>query len=132
MENKEKIDVQRPILMTKDYWMNSYYSIARYYGSITINGNRYCIVEQHGYTIFEYTAALEQKKIKEVSDEDPCDLIMEQFIKPYKVLGRKRFIMILKENPVADIKTMLKIFKEEMKMKTSKKTKPSDKLNKTI
>ena len=132
MENKEKIIVQRPILMSKDYWMNSYYSIARYYGSITINGNRYCIVERHGYTISEYAAALEQKKIKEVSDEDPCDLIMEQFIKPYKVLGRKRFIMVLKENPVADIKTMLKIFKEEMKMKISKKIKPSDKLKITI
>ena len=127
MVNKEKSDGQRPILMTKDYWMNSYFSVARHFGSITINGNRYCVVEQHGYSIFEYAAALKQNKIKEISDEDPCDLIMEQFIKPYKVLGRKRFIMILKENPVADIKTMLKIFKEEMKMKASKKIEFSDK-----
>lgn len=127
MVNKEKSDGQHPILMTKDYWMNSYFSVARHFGSIIINGNRYSVVEQHGYTIFEYAVALKQKKIKEISDEDPCDLIMEQFIKPYKVLGRKRFIMILKENPVADIKTMLKTFKEEMKMKTSKKTEPSDK-----
>lgn len=127
MGNKEKSDGQYPILMTKDYWMNSYFSVARHFGSIIINGNRYCVVEQHGYTIFEYAAALKQNKIKEISDEDPCDLIMEQFIKPYKVLGRKRFIMILKENPVADIKTMLKIFKEEMKMKASKKTELSDK-----
>ena len=127
MGNKEKSDGQHPILMTKDYWMNSYFSVARHFGSIIINGNRYSVVEQHGYTIFEYAAALKQKKIKEISDEDPCDLIMEQFIKPYKVLGRKRFIMILKENPVADIKTMLKIFKEEMKMKTSKKPEHSDK-----
>ena len=132
MGNKEKSDGQHPILMTKDYWMNSYFSVARHFGSIIINGNRYSVVEQHGYTIFEYAVALKQKKIKEISDEDPCDLIMEQFIKPYKVLGRKRFIMILKENPVADIKTMLKIFKEEMKMKISKKIKPSDKLNKII
>lgn len=127
MGNKEKSDGQHPILMTKDYWMNSYFSVARHFGSIIINGNRYSVVEQHGYTIFEYAAALKQKKIKEISDEDPCDLIMEQFIKPYKVLGRKRFIMILKENPVADIKTMLKIFKEEMKMKASKKPEHSDK-----
>lgn len=127
MGNKKKSDGKHPILMTKDYWMNSYFSVARHFGSIIINGNRYSVVEQHGYTIFEYAVALKQKKIKEISDEDPCDLIMEQFIKPYKVLGRKRFIMILKENPVADIKTMLKIFKEEMKMKTSKKTEPSDK-----
>lgn len=127
MGNKEKSDGQHPILMTKDYWMNSYFSVARHFGSIIINGNRYSVVEQHGYTIFEYAVALKQKKIKEISDEDPCDLIMEQFIKPYKVLGRKRFIMILKENPVADIKTLLKIFKEEMKMKTSKKTEHSDK-----
>lgn len=127
MGNKEKSDGQHPILMTKDYWMNSYFSVARHFGSIIINGNRYSVVEQHGYTIFEYAAALKQNKIKEISDEDPCDLIMEQFIKPYKVLGRKRFIMILKENPDADIKTMLKIFKEEMKMKTSEKAEPSDK-----
>ena len=127
MGNKEKSDGQHPILMTKDYWMNSYFSVARHFGSIIINGNRYSVVEQHGYTIFEYAVALKQKKIKEISDEDPCDLIMEQFIKPYKVLGRKRFIMILKENPIADIKTMLKIFKEEMKMKASKKTELSDK-----
>lgn len=127
MGNKEKSDGQHPILMTKDYWMNSYFSVARHFGSIIINGNRYSVVEQHGYTIFEYAVALKQKKIKEISDEDPCDLIMEQFIKPYKVLGRKRFIMILKENPVADIKTMLKIFKEEMKMKASKKPEHLDK-----
>lgn len=127
MGNKEKSDGQHPILMTKDYWMNSYFSVARHFGSIIINGNRYSVVEQHGYTIFEYAVALKQNKIKEISDEDPCDLIMEQFIKPYKVLGRKRFIMILKENPVADIKTMLKIFKEEMKMKASKKPEHLDK-----
>ena len=126
MGNKEKSDGQYPILMTKDYWMNSMFSVARFYGGITMNGNRYFIVEQHGYTVFEYVEALARKKIEEARDEDPCDLIMDQFVIPYKVLGRKRFITILEENPRADIKTMLKIFKEEMKVKASKKTEPSD------
>lgn len=34
----------KAILLGKDYWLNSMFSIARYYGGITIDGDEYVIV----------------------------------------------------------------------------------------
>lgn len=62
------------ILMTKDAWMNSQFSISRFYGGIHINGIRYTIMG---------------------SEED---LVDDEFAKYYRKLGRDRFIQVLEQH----------------------------------
>ena len=57
-ENKDKknmkkniIDSIHPLVMTEEFWANSEFSIARYYGRIKINSNEYIIVNKEGKDI---------------------------------------------------------------------------------
>lgn len=65
------------ILMTKEVWMNSQFSTARFYGGIHINGTRYTIMGS------------EQ------------DLVNNDFAKYYNKLGRDRFIQVLEQHKYA-------------------------------
>lgn len=62
------------IMMAKEFWLNSQFSIARFYGGIHINGTRYIIMggEQ--------------------------DLVDNGFAKYYNKLGREKFMQILEQN----------------------------------
>lgn len=62
------------ILMTKEVWMNSQLSIARFYGGIYINGTRYIIMGS------------EQ------------DLVDDGFAKYYNKLGREKFKQVLEQH----------------------------------
>ena len=62
------------ILMTKDFWLNSQFSVARFYSGIHINGTRYIIMGS------------EQ------------DLVDDGFAKYYNKLGREKFMQILEQN----------------------------------
>ena len=42
-----------PICMAEEYWADSYFSVARYYGGIQMNQHSYKIVNKEGITIFE-------------------------------------------------------------------------------
>ena len=62
------------IMMDKEFWLESQFSIARFYGGIHINGTRYIIMggEQ--------------------------DLVDDRFAKYYNKLGREKFMQILEQN----------------------------------
>ena len=62
------------ILMTKEFWLESQFSIARFYGGVRINGTRYIIMGS------------EQ------------DLVDDRLAKYYNKLGREKFIQILEQN----------------------------------
>ena len=62
------------IMMAKEFWLNSQFSIARFYGGIRINGTRYIIMGS------------EQ------------DLVDDRFAKYYNKLGREKFMQILEQN----------------------------------
>ena len=62
------------ILMTKEFWLNSQFSIARFYGGIHINGTRYIIMGS------------EQ------------DLVNNEFAKYYHKLGREKFMQVLEQH----------------------------------
>lgn len=86
-----------PIMMTEDAWINSYFSIARFYGGMKLNGYAYLVTDAH-------------------------DLLRDDFFKYYKKLGRARFIKILEAHQRADGSALKKIFKEEVeKLKAEKK-----------
>lgn len=75
-----------PILMEEGYWMNSQFSVARFYGGIKFNGEVYFIVPPKN------------------------DLLLKDWVPVYKKLGRERTIGLIKNGTSLDVaKEMLKM-----------------------
>lgn len=88
------------ILMTEEFWVNSHFSIARYYGAINYNGHRYIVVDKLGRDLFECSRiAAKEGREKAIEPGDPADLIRADFKTLYKKLGREKFIETLKAHP---------------------------------
>lgn len=86
------------IMMAKEFWLNSQFSIARFYGGISINETRYIIMGS------------EQ------------DLVDNGFAKYYHKLGRDRFIQVLEQNRHADKGFVMQVMKDALNaMKTVKR-----------
>ena len=87
------------ILMTKEFWLNSQFSIARFYGGIKINETRYIIMGSE-------------------------DLVDDRFAKYYTKLGRDEFMRILEQNKHADKGTVMRLMEEALNaQKVAKKAK---------
>ena len=90
-----------PILMTEEYWKNSQFSVAKYYGGMLLNGKHYSIVNKGGITVVELS---NPKSPHYTGDEmaikpgEPCDLILDDWIPVYKALGRDKTIELVKSN----------------------------------
>ena len=107
MENEFKA-----ILLTKDTWMNSQLSVAKYSGVIhlTCDGGKkrtFLIVNKEG------------KELNQVSIPagEPADLVDKEFIPLYKKLGRTLFIGIVQANPLASLKELKDILTESAEVK---------------
>ena len=85
------------ILMTKEYWLNSQFSIARFTGGIKLNGVEYWVVGEER------------------------DLIDSDFEKYYTKLGRNEFMRILEQNKHTDKETVMRLMKEALKAKKTTK-----------
>lgn len=95
---KNYIDNIHPLVMAEDFWANSQFSIARYYGRIKISGNEYIIVNKDGKDIFE--CSYEAKKAgreKAIEPGEPCDLVLKQLVSVYRWLGRDAFLDKIKQ-----------------------------------
>ena len=91
------------IIMTEEYWANSQFSIARYYGGIKISGKSYMIVNKQGATIFELSDPSSPYYVgdgvkKAIEPGEPADLVLEEWIPFYKILGRDKIIECVKRN----------------------------------
>ena len=75
-------------MMTKEFWMNSQLSVARFYGGCKMGGHRYLIV---GYE---------------------ADLVRDDFIEYYAKLGREKFMETLRLCPDAEGKELKEHFEE--------------------
>ena len=87
------------IVMTEEYWANSMFSIARYYGKISIDGHEYVIVDKRGHDIFE--CSIEAQKAgreKAIEPGEPADLCRTDFVPFYRKLGREQFLRFIEEN----------------------------------
>lgn len=92
-----------PILMTEEFWRNSQFSIAKYYGRINYNGHEYIIVDKFGRDLFECSAIAEKEgREKAIEPGEPADLIRKDFQAIYKKLGREKFVEALKAHPEID------------------------------
>ena len=100
------------ILLTKESWMNSQLSVAKYSGGIhlTFDGGKkrtFLIVNKEG------------KELNQVSIPagEPADLVDKEFIPLYKKLGRILFIGIVQANPLASLKELKDILTESAEVK---------------
>ena len=91
------------ILMEEEYWRNSQFSIAKYYGAINvkIGGEtiNYVIVNKEGKDIFECSEEAQKAgREKAIEPGEPVDLIDRRYIPVYRKMGRDAFIKMIKRN----------------------------------
>lgn len=92
-----------PLIMTEEYWANSEFSIARYYGGINFNGHRYVIVNKEGKDIWECSKEAEKVgREKAIEPGEPADLCIVSLIPSYKRLGRDKIIEMAKQGKSED------------------------------
>jgi len=98
--------------MTEEFWVNSHLSVARYYGSVKVDGIEYVVVNKDGKNLLECSIEAERAgREKAIEPGEPADLIDSRFIPYYKKLGRAGFIAELEENNNMDAKELLAHFK---------------------
>lgn len=118
----------KAILLTKESWMNSQLSIAKYSGGVQVTGEcgkkrTLLIVNKEGKDLYQVG----------IPSGESADLIDKEFIPLYKKLGRDLFISIVNANPLIsrkDLKERLtqaaevkKGYEEEMKKARKEKEK---------
>ena len=101
-----------PILFTKESWMNSQLSVAKYSGGIHLT----C---EDGKKRTFFIVNKEGKDLNQVSIPagEPADLVDKEFIPLYKKLGRNLFIGIVQANPLASRKELKDILTETAEVK---------------
>ena len=100
------------ILLTKESWMNSQLSVAKYSGGVQVVG-------EGGKKRTLFVVNKEGKDLTQagISEGEPADLVDKEFIPLYKKLGRTLFIGIVKANPLASRKELKDILTEQAKVK---------------
>lgn len=89
---------EHPLIMAEEYWVNSQFSIAKYYGGINFNGYRYVIVNKEGKDLLECTEEAEKAgRDKAIEPGEPADLCIVSLVPSYKKLGRDKIIELVKQ-----------------------------------
>lgn len=91
------------ILMEEEFWRNSQFSIARFYGAINVKigheNIEYIIVNKEGKDIFECSLeAQKDGREKAIEPGEPVDLIDRRYIPVYRKMGREAFIKMITEH----------------------------------
>lgn len=102
----------KTILLTKESWMNSYLSVAKYSGGVQVTG-------EDGKTRTLLIVNKEGKDLTQVgiSPGEPADLVDKEFIPLYKKLGRDLFISIVNANSFVSRGELKNIFTEAVEEK---------------
>lgn len=100
------------ILLTKEFWMNSQLSVAKYTGGIQV-------AEESGKKRTLLVVNKEGKDLNQVNIPagEPADLVDKEFIPLYKKLGRDLFIAIVNANPLVSRKELKEILTEQAEVK---------------
>lgn len=102
----------KAILLTKESWMNSQLSVAKYSGGVQVTGEggktrTFLIVNKEGKDLTQAG----------ISEGEPADLVDKKFIPLYKKLGRTLFIGIVQANPLVSRKELKKILTQAADVK---------------
>ena len=111
------------IIMEEEYWRNSQFSIAKYYGRINVNIGgetiEYVIVNKEGKDIFECSAEAEKAgRDKAIEPGEPADLVDKRYVPAYRIMGREAFIKMLEEYPELNPKMAMELSKTYVKPKS--------------
>lgn len=105
-----------PVCMTEEYWRNTQLSVTALSGHVRVWGHVYVIVNKEGKDIFECSIEAEKDgRDKAIGPGEPADLCRQDFVRYYRRLGRDAFIQVLKDNPAATDKELVKIYKEKIR-----------------
>lgn len=88
------------VIIMEQYWANSYFSIARYYGGVKIDGHEYKIVNKEGVTLEELSNPRSKHYVKSgkaIPPGEPADLVRKDWIPVYRKLGRDRTIKLVRD-----------------------------------
>lgn len=89
-----------PVMMAQEYWANSQFSVAKYYGGAKINGEGYTIVNKDGVTLMELSNPDSKHYVKEgqaIPPGEPADLVLNKWVPIYKRLGRDNIIRLVED-----------------------------------
>lgn len=102
----------KPILLTKESWMNSQLSVAKYSGGVQV-------VDEGGKKRTFFVVNKEGKDLTQtgIPEGEPSDLVDKEFIPLYKKLGRTLFIGIVQANPLASRKELKDILTDAAEVK---------------
>ena len=102
----------KTILFTKESWLCSQLSVAKYSGGVQI-------ADEDGKKRTFLIVNKEGKDLNQVSipASEPADLVDKEFIPLYKKLGRTLFIGIVQANPLASRKELKDILTETAEVK---------------
>ena len=100
------------VLLTKESWMNSQLSVAKYSGGVQV-------VDEGGKKRTFFIVNKEGKDPTQagIPEGGPADLVDKEFIPLYKKLGRTLFIGIVQANPLASRKELKDILTEQAEVK---------------
>lgn len=105
-----------PVCMTEQYWRGTQLSVAALSGHVRVFGHEYVIVNKEGKDIFQCSIEAEKAgRDKAIEPGEPADLCRRDFVKYYRKLGRDAFLQVLKDDPGAIDKELVKIYKEKIK-----------------
>lgn len=97
----------KSILLTKEAWMSSCFSVAKFSGGITVTGEggkrrEFFVVNKEGKTLMQVG----------IPAGEPADLVDKEFIPLYKKLGREKFIETVKDNPLLSREELKNVLSE--------------------
>ena len=105
-----------PVCMAEEFWKNSQLSVAALTGHVGLGGHEYVIVNKDGKDIFECSIEADKAgRDMAIEPGEPADLLRRDFVKYYRLLSRDTFLQVLKDNPQATDKELVKIFKDRIK-----------------
>lgn len=114
MNNKKDIDSIHPLVIAKEFWMDSHLSVAKYNGYILSGGNLYIIVNKYGKNIFECSREADNHGRNQATTAgEPADLCLAELVPVYKWLGRDEFMKRIKDGVMAS--ELLTQYKERKK-----------------
>lgn len=95
--------MMNPILMTREYWENTQFSLMHRTGICKMNNVTYVLINKEGKDIFQcsHEADLEGRKFA-IEPGEPADIIDSRFIDLYKKYGRDLFIEKLKKGEITE------------------------------
>lgn len=98
------------IIYPEEYWMNSIFSTARFYGCCTINGKEYIIVNKEGVSLRKLADKANLGDVL-IPAGEPADLILKEWQPIYRALGRDKLFDFLRTQS-CDLKEAKKYVKQ--------------------